>query len=88
MNAIGTVVSDMDAAIAFYAKLGLDFTVDARRSPKLMLETETSGPRRRRAGNAVRQAAGLSHLPAPDPGRGGCRVRRMTTAGYRGLRAP
>jgi catechol 2,3-dioxygenase-like lactoylglutathione lyase family enzyme len=26
MNAIGIVVSDMDAAIAFYAELGLDLT--------------------------------------------------------------
>jgi catechol 2,3-dioxygenase-like lactoylglutathione lyase family enzyme len=31
LSAVGVVVSDMDAAIAFYAKLGLDVTVDARR---------------------------------------------------------
>jgi hypothetical protein len=29
MNAIGIVVSDMDAAIAFCGRLGLEFTVDA-----------------------------------------------------------
>ncbi|URN09543.1 hypothetical protein LUW74_43490 [Actinomadura madurae] len=29
MNTIDIVVSDMDAAVAFYRRLGLEFTVDA-----------------------------------------------------------
>jgi alpha-beta hydrolase superfamily lysophospholipase len=71
------VVSDVDAAIAFYAKLGRDVTVDARRPDHAgcdlpngtdpMLDTEPSGPRRRRAGNAARQAASLLAFQFPTP---------------------
>ncbi len=98
-NAMGIVVADMNASVAFYARLGLEFEVDESmpehascNTPNglhLMLDTEpflatyTPGWTRAPGGPSVFLAFQL-----PTPADVDAKYDELTEAGYRGLRRP
>lgn len=99
MNIIDIVVSDMDAAISFYGRLGLDFKVDPQypehaacdlpNGMHLMLDTEqfraatTTGWTKPSGGPRTFLCFGF-----PAPGDVDAKYAELTDAGYAGLHAP
>ncbi|MQA26099.1 MAG: glyoxalase [Micromonosporaceae bacterium] len=99
MNTIDIVVSDLDAAIAFYSRLGLDFKVDAHmpghagcdlpHGLHLMLDTEEL--RGEMVPGWSRPSGGPRAFFAfefPSPSEVDAAYQELTEAGHQGLTAP
>lgn len=99
LNVIDLVVSDIDAAIAFYRRLGVEFQVDPTYPDHagcdlpsglhLMLDTEEF--RGKTTDGWTRPAGGARNFLAfqfPTPPEVDAKYTELTGAGYRGLHAP
>lgn len=99
MNAIDIAVSDLNASIAFYRRLGLEFEIDAH-TPEhaqcdlpnglhLMLDTENL---RGKTTAGWSPASGgprtFFAFEFPDPGAVDAKYTELTEAGYRSLQEP
>jgi catechol 2,3-dioxygenase-like lactoylglutathione lyase family enzyme len=96
-NALGLVVSDMAAAVAFYRRLGLDFSSDTAEHEecelvggfRLMLDTEASI--QTFTADWVRPSGGPRAALAfqfDDPGAVDAKYGELIKAGYQGSREP
>jgi len=98
MNVIDIAVSDLDAAIAFYWRLGLEFQVDPQTSEHagcdlpsgihLMLDTDEL--RGKTTAGWTPPATGRTFLAFefPSPAEVDAKYAELTGAGYRGLQEP
>lgn len=99
MNAIDLVVSDLNATITFYRRLGLEFEIDAHTPGHaqcdlpgglhLMLDTEELRGRPIPGWSPASGGPGAFFaFEFPDPGAVDKMYAELTEAGYRGLQEP